>query len=77
MASSIFCIMSQVEHTSKCNSIDSENNTVKQNTDYYNYLTWLHVTFCLQHSFLWLLSKALILLFVKPTEQLLDSFNEF
>ena len=44
MASSILCIMSQVEHTKECNGIDSESKSVKWNTDYQNGLTvWFYM----------------------------------
>ena len=33
MVSSILCIMSQVEHKKKCDSIDSESKSVKQNAE--------------------------------------------
>ena len=39
MVYSILPIMSQVEHTKKCNSINSESKFVKQNTDHQNHLT--------------------------------------
>ena len=39
MVSSVLCITSQVEHTEKRNSIDSESKSVKQNADYHNRLT--------------------------------------
>ena len=43
MVSSILHNTSQVEHTMKCNSIDSENKSVKQNISHQNCLT---VCFC-------------------------------
>ena len=39
MVSSILRITSQVEHTKKRNSIDSESKSVKQNADHQNRLT--------------------------------------
>ena len=39
MVSSVLRIMSQVEHTKKRNSIDSESKSVKQNADHWNRLT--------------------------------------
>ena len=39
MVSSILRNSSQVEHTKKCNSIDSENNSVKRNAGHQNRLT--------------------------------------
>ena len=36
MVSSVLHIMSQVEHTKKCNSIDSESKSVKRNADHRN-----------------------------------------
>ena len=39
MVSSILRIMLQVEHTKKCNSIDSESKSMKWNTDHQNRLT--------------------------------------
>ena len=39
MVSSVLRITSQVEHTKKCNSIDSESKSVKRNADHWNRLT--------------------------------------
>ena len=39
MVSSILRITSQVEHTKKCSSIDSESKFMKRNTDHQNHLT--------------------------------------
>ena len=39
MVSSILHVTSQVEHTKKHNSIDSESKSVKQNADHHNHLT--------------------------------------
>ena len=45
MVSSILHVTSQVEHTKKHNSIDSENKFVKQNGDHQNHLMlFQHVT---------------------------------
>ena len=38
MISSVLCIASQVKHTKKRNSIDSESKSVKQNDDHQNRL---------------------------------------
>ena len=40
--------MSQVEHTKKCNIIDSETKTVKQNADHHSFNSvFLHITLVL------------------------------
>ena len=50
MVSSVLRITSQVEHTKKRNSIDSESKSVKRNTDYRNCLTvFLDVTLVLPY----------------------------
>ena len=52
MVSSILCIMSQVEHTKKRNSIDSESKSVKRNVVHQNRLTvcfYMHVTLVLPY----------------------------
>ena len=52
MVSSVLRIMSQVEHTKKRNSIDSESKSVKRNVDHQNCLNsvFLHVTLVLPYS---------------------------
>ena len=51
MISSVLCNTSQVEHTKKHNSIDSENKSVKQNAGHQSCLTvFLRVTLVLIYS---------------------------
>ena len=52
MISFVLHITSQVEHTKKCNSIDSESKSVKLNTNHQNHLrnsVFLHVTLVLPY----------------------------
>ena len=61
MVFSVLCITSQVEHTKKCNSIDSESKFVKQYANHQNHLTvCLYMLFYILGKCFWLEQSALI-----------------